>query len=90
MVRQGLLPGGLAAVIFHPENGPDGYFALVSDSRRFEEASYYCVYRTGDGALRVKRVPMEEAMLLFVDSAGILHAHRNVRLQRDTVSHPAV
>ncbi len=69
------LPGGLAVVIFRPENGPDGSFTLVSDGRRFGEADYYRVHRTGDGALRVKCVPIEEAVRLFVDSAGMLRVH---------------
>ncbi len=65
----------LAAVIFRPENGPDGSFALVSDGRRSGEAGYYRVHHTCNGALRVKCVPMEEATRLFVDSAGTLRAH---------------
>ena len=64
------LPGGSATTIFHPENRPDGSFALVSDGRRFGEAGYYRIHRTDGGALRVKRMPMEETIHDFVDSKG--------------------
>jgi hypothetical protein len=67
------LPGG-SATIFHPENRPDGSFALVSDGRIFGEAGYYRIHRTDGGALRVKRMPMEETIHVFVDSKGALHA----------------
>jgi hypothetical protein len=68
------LPGGSATTIFRPENRPDGSFALVSDGRRFGEAGYYRIHRTDDGALRVKRVPMEETIHVFADAEGGLHA----------------
>ena len=68
------LPGGSATTIFRPENRPDGTFALVSDGRRFGEAGYYRIHRTTGGALRVKRIPMEETIHVFVDSGGTLHA----------------
>jgi hypothetical protein len=68
------LPGGSATTIFRPENRPDGSFALVSDGRRFGEAGYYRIHRTDGGALRVKRVPMEETIHVFADSEGALHA----------------
>ncbi len=68
------LPGGSATTIFRPENRPDGSFALVSDGRRFGEAGYYRIHRTDDGAQRVKCVPMEETIHVFVDSGGALHA----------------
>jgi hypothetical protein len=68
------LPGGSATMIFRPENRPDGSLALLSDGRRFGEAGYYRVHRTAGGALRVTRVPIEEAVHWFVDSEGSLNA----------------
>src|SRR5215210_313789 len=68
------LPGGSATTIFRPENRLDGSFALVSDGRRFGEAGYYRIHRMNAGALRVKRVPMEETIHVFVGSGGALHA----------------
>jgi hypothetical protein len=76
------LPGGSATTIFRPENRPDGSFALVSDGRRFGEAGYYRIHRTDGGALRVKRVPMEETIHVFVDSEGVLHATHTFALWR--------
>lgn len=70
------LPGGSATTIFRPENRPDGSFALVSDGRRFGEAGYYRIHRTNAGALRVKRVPREESIHVFVDSGGALRARQ--------------
>jgi len=68
------LPGGSATTIFRPENRPDGSFGLVSDGRRFGEAGYYRIHRTDDGVLRVKSVPMEKTIQVFVNSGGALHA----------------
>jgi hypothetical protein len=68
------LPGGSASTIFRPENRPDGAFALVSsDGRRFGEAGYYRIHHTDD-ALRVKLIPMEETLHLFVGLEGDLRA----------------
>ncbi len=69
------LPGGSATTIFRPENRPDGSFALVSDGRRFGDEGYYRIHRTKIGALRVKRVPMEEVIHVFVDPEGAIRAH---------------
>ena len=68
------LPGGAATTIFRPENRPDGAFALVSDGRRFGEAGYYRIHRTDGGALRVKCVPMQETIHVFVGPEGDLRA----------------
>jgi hypothetical protein len=68
------LPGGSATIIFRPENRPDGSFALVSGGRRFGEAGYYRIHRSGVNDLRVKNVPMEETLHVFVGSEGALHA----------------
>jgi hypothetical protein len=68
------LPGGSATTIFRPENRPDGSFSLVSDGRRFGEAGYYRIHRTDGGALRVRRVPMEERLHVSVDPDGALRA----------------
>jgi hypothetical protein len=76
------LPGGSATTIFRPENRSDGSFALVSDGRRFGEAGYYRIHRTDDGALRVKRVPMEETIHVFADSEGGLHARHEFAFWR--------
>lgn len=67
------LPGGSATVILRPENRPDGAFALVSDGRRFGDAGYYRVHRTGEGTSRTKYVPIKEVIHVFVDRAGTLH-----------------
>ena len=69
------LPGGSATTIFRPENRPDGSFALVSDERRFGKAGYYRIHRTKAGTLRVKRVPMEEVIHVFMDPEGEIRTH---------------
>jgi hypothetical protein len=69
------LPGGSATTIFRPENRPDGSFALVSDNRRFGEVGYYRIHRTNADTLRVKRVPMEEVIHVFVDPGGAIRAN---------------
>jgi hypothetical protein len=76
------LPGGSATTIFRPKNRPDGSFALISDGRRFGKAGYYRIHRTDDGALRVKRVPMEETIHVFADSEGGLHARHAFAFRR--------
>ncbi len=69
------LPGGSATTIFRPENRANGSFALVSDNRRFGEVGYYRIHRMKADTLRVKRVPMEEVIHVFVDSEGEIRAH---------------
>jgi hypothetical protein len=67
------LPGGSATTIFRPENGSHGSFSLVADGRRFGEAGYYRIHRTG-GTLRVKQVPMREILRMFTGPDGTLLA----------------
>jgi hypothetical protein len=67
------LPGGSATTIFRPENRAHGSFALVADGRRFGEAGYYRIHRTG-GTLRVKQVPMREILHMSPGPDGKLLA----------------
>ena len=69
------LPGGSATAIFRPENRPDGSFALLSGGRRFGDPGYYRIHRANADALRVKLVPMQEIIRVFVDTGGALRAH---------------
>jgi hypothetical protein len=73
------LPGGSATTIFRPENRPDGSFALTSVGRRFGKTGYYRIHRT-NGALRVKRVPMEETLHVSVNPDGALRARHEFAL----------
>ena len=74
------MPGGSAIVILRPENRPDGSFALVSDGRRFGEAGYYRVHRTGRGTLRVKSVPMHQTLHVSVDGESSLRVRHDFTL----------
>jgi hypothetical protein len=67
------LPGGSATTIFRPENRPHGSFALVADGRRFGEAGYYRIHRTG-GTLLVKQVPLREILHVSPGPDGTLLA----------------
>src|SRR3712207_8293273 len=67
------LPGGSATTIFRPENRPHGSFALVADGRRFGEAGYYRIHRTG-GTLLVKQAPMREIVQVSPGPDGTLLA----------------
>jgi hypothetical protein len=69
------LPGGSATTIFRPVNRLDGSFALVSGGWRFGDPGYYRIHRTKVGTLRVKCVPMEESIHVFVDPEGRLRAY---------------
>ena len=74
------LPGGSATTIFRPENRPHGSFALVADGRRFGEAGYYRIHRTG-GTLHAKQVPLREILYVSPDSDGtLLLAHHEFAL----------
>lgn len=66
------LPGGSATVILRPENRPDGSLVLVSAGDGFGDAGYYRVHRMQRGALRTRRVPMEETIHVYVDGSGAL------------------
>src|SRR5215217_8066235 len=50
--------------------------------RRFGETGYYRIHRTDGGALRVKCVPMEETIHVFVDPEGALHARHTFAFWR--------
>jgi hypothetical protein len=50
-----------------------GSFALVADGRRFGEAGYYRIHRTG-GTLRVKQVPIREVLHVSPGPDGTLLA----------------
>ena len=69
------LPGGSATTIFRPVNRLEGSFALVSGGWRFGDPGYYRIHRTKVGTLRVKCVPMDESIHVFVDPEGVLRAH---------------
>jgi hypothetical protein len=76
------LPGGSATTIFRPENRSDGSFALVSDGRRFGDEGYYRIHRANAATLRVKRVPMEEIIHVFVDPGGAIRARHTFAFWR--------
>jgi hypothetical protein len=76
------LPRGSATTIFRPENRLDGSFALVSDGRRFGDPGYYRIHRTNADTLRVKLVPMEEVIRVFVDARGALRAYHTFALAK--------
>jgi hypothetical protein len=69
------LPGGSATTIFRPVNRFEGSFALVSGGWHFGDPGYYRIHRTKVGTLRVKCVPMDEVIHVFVDLEGALRAH---------------
>ncbi|MDQ3704357.1 MAG: hypothetical protein M3437_03880 [Chloroflexota bacterium] len=66
------LPQGSATVILRPVNGPNGSFKLVSEGRKFGGPGYYRVHRVHNRELRVKYVPIEETIHVYVDDAGVL------------------
>ena len=76
------LPRGSATAIFRPENRPDGSFALVSEGRRFGDPGYYRIHRTNADTLRVKLVPMQEIIRVFVGIGGALRAYHTFAFAR--------
>jgi hypothetical protein len=66
------LPRGSATVILRPVNGSGGSFKLVSEGRKFGGPGYYRVHRTRGGGLRVKYVPIEETIHVYVSDDGAL------------------
>ena len=66
------LPRGSATVILRPVNGPNGSLKLVSEGRKFGGPGYYRVQRARSRGLRVKYVPIEETIHVYVSDGGVL------------------
>ncbi len=66
------LPQGSATVILRPVNGPSGSLLLVSEGRKFGGPGYYRIHRANSRKLRVKYVPIEETIHVYVDDKGVL------------------
>jgi hypothetical protein len=66
------LPEGSATVILKPTNAARGSFKLVSEGHKFGGPGYYRVHRQKDGTLRVKHIPIEETIHVYVDDKGTL------------------
>ena len=60
-------------MLLRPGNRRDGSLALVSDGGGLGEEGYYRVHQAEEGTLRVRRVPMEETIHVYVDESGALH-----------------
>ncbi|MDP9368895.1 MAG: hypothetical protein M3Q03_11565 [Chloroflexota bacterium] len=69
------LPGGSATVLLRPEAQQDGSLKLISAGTRFGDPGYYRVHRIRDGKLRVRYLPLKEAIHVFRDAAGTLRTH---------------
>ena len=65
------LPQGSATVILRPVNAPNGSFKLVSEGLKFGGPGYYRVHKLKSGRLRVKYVPIEETIHVYVGAGGV-------------------
>lgn len=66
------LPQGSATVLLRPTNGPDGSLKLISKGSKFGGPGYYRVHRTRKGNLRVKHIPIQETIHVYVEKE-VLH-----------------
>lgn len=73
------MPNGNATVILRPENDDDSGLRLVSAGRRFGDAGFYRVQRSGD-SLRVWRIgSLHEIFALYVEADGTLRCEHAIR-----------
>ncbi len=75
------LPNGSVTVFLRPEVGPDGSLRLVSPPGDFGDNGAYLILAdpSGRGAW-VKRVPIYERFLVYVDSEGVLRTDHSLDL----------
>ncbi len=66
------LPSGNATVLLRTEVQPDGSVKLLSDGKRYGDAGYYRLRKSGAGYVRVKYIPIKESIHVFEDAEGIL------------------
>ncbi|MFU8803287.1 MAG: hypothetical protein ACNA8W_05720 [Bradymonadaceae bacterium] len=67
------VPDGYLCVLLKPTVHPDGGLELVSSGNGFGDAGFYWVQRTNqDSAVRVKYVPIEESIRVYVDAENRL------------------
>ncbi len=66
------LPQGSATVILKPVNSTKGSFKLVSEGRRFGGPGYYRIHRLSNRSIRVKYIPIEETIHVYVDDNDVL------------------
>jgi hypothetical protein len=77
------LPNGSITVFLRPENGPDGSLRLVSRPGAFgDEGTYLIVVRGDRRGGWVRRVPLFEAFVVFVDDEGVLRTDHALTLWR--------
>jgi hypothetical protein len=74
------MPDGNATVVLRPEIADDGSFVLTSSGRRFGDAGFYRVQRSGENGLRVWRIrTLKETFRLWVDPKGVVRCDHAIR-----------
>lgn len=74
------MPNGNATVVLRPEAAPDGALILDSSGRRFGDAGFYRMQKSGADKLRVWQITtLKEHFRVFVDETGTLRCDHNVR-----------
>lgn len=66
------LPAGSATVLLRTEVQADGSVKLLSDGKRFGDAGYYRLRKSGPDHVRVKYIPLKESIHVFEDEEGVL------------------
>lgn len=82
------MPAGNATVILRPSIDADGNLRLSSQGRRFGDAGFYRVLKTGADRLLVWRVTtLHEEFRVYVDDAKILRCDHSIRFLGMPVLH---
>jgi hypothetical protein len=75
------LPKGSATVVLKPVNVPGGSFKLVSAGRKFGGPGYYRIHQLKNGDLRVKQIPIKEAIHVYMED-GVLRTDHHFKFWR--------
>jgi hypothetical protein len=77
------LPNGSVTVFLRPENGPHGSLRLLSSRGAFgDEGTYLIVARKDRRGGWVRRVPLSEEFVVFLDGEGVLRTDHALALWR--------
>lgn len=77
------LPNGSVAVFLRPDVRDDGALVLTSPLGRFgDDGAYLIVSRAGTSSASVRRVPLVERFVVWVDDEGTLRADHELNLWR--------
>lgn len=76
------LPNGSLTILLRPELGPQGSLLLSSPAGGCAQEGAYLIVRAVGTEAWIRRVPIDEEFIVYVDSDGVLRTDHHIRLWR--------